>query len=145
MIKKDKIVYVILAIIIVILVVIISWQILGKKSSSYYAIFLNNGNMYFGQLERFSRYTLINPYFLTVTEDPENPFIIQRFRDAFWGPSQKVNFNPQNVIWISKLNSDSPVISYIQGRESGTIPAPKIQAPEAPQTPGAGEETTPSE
>lgn len=142
MIKKDKVVYTILIIVIIILVAFVSWQTFGKKSSSYHAVLLSNGSMYFGQLESSSRYTLINPYFLTVTEDPENPFIIQRFQDWFWGPGQKISFSSENVVWATKLNPDSPVIDYMEGRESGTIPAPQIQAPQT-QTPGG--EITPSE
>lgn len=146
MIEKDKILYLVLGLTIAILLAVILWQSFGKRAANYYALYLSNGNIYFGKLKRFSHYTLIDPYFLTITQDEGNPFIIRRFRDAFWGPSGKLRFNPENVIWITKLDPNSVLINYMEGREKGTIfPQPQLPQPQTPPEETPPEETPPSE
>ncbi|MBI2591260.1 MAG: hypothetical protein HYW34_01115 [Candidatus Brennerbacteria bacterium] len=121
----------------------VGWQKLNAESP-YYAVFLQTGDLYFGQLSRSfipsSRVDLKNVYILARTNDEKNPFSLQKFSDAFWGPSGQISLSRDKVVWINKLKSDSQVAGAIKAAGSGAQQfAPQAavpqQLPQAPETP----------
>ncbi len=112
--KQKKIVFWGIITIIVVVLVVLGLYFVFTARSHYYAIYFRTGDIYFGRLNKFSRYTLKDPYLLVFTQDQENPMLFQRFQNAFWAPSNKLKFNPENVIWMTRLAAGSPVITLIE-------------------------------
>lgn len=141
-----------LLVVIVLLVGVIGffgWQKLNSEVP-YYAVFLQTGDMYFGQLSRSfmpsSNVILKNVYILARTDDKQHPFSLQKFSDAFWGPSEQISLSRDKVVWINKLKLDSQVANAIKAAASGgqqfvpqaTIPQ---QLPQASVQPPAQEQS----
>lgn len=85
---------------------------------SYYAVLMNGGEMYFGTLHRFPELALVNVYALQKNENnPQAPFSLAKFGDAFWGPKDEMRLNRTNVLWMSELKGDSAVVKYIESKK----------------------------
>ena len=133
-----------LLVVIVLLVGVVGffgWQKFGSEAP-YYAVFLQTGDLYFGQLSRSlipgSNVTLKNVYILARNQDnQQNPFSLQKFSDAFWGPSENISLSRDKVVWINKLKSDSQVVASIKAAVAGGQQfAPQSAVPQQlPQAP----------
>ncbi len=115
--NKDKFIKIALIIAIIALCVLI-YISLGNKTStiknSYYAVYLQTGDMYFGKLSRFPRLAISDVWFLQVsTQEDQTGFNLAKFSNAVFGPKDKMEINKENVVWISKLADDSQVVTYI--------------------------------
>ncbi|MEK7146881.1 MAG: hypothetical protein AAB772_01355 [Patescibacteria group bacterium] len=119
------------------------WQKFSAEAP-YYAVFLQTGDLYFGQLSKSlipgSNITLKNTHMLINDQnDKQNPFKLQKFSDAFWGPSENISLSRDKVVWINKLKPDSQVALAIKNAASGNQQAfpqssvpPQAPAPEIP-------------
>ena len=133
-IKKSKAFWITIATITVILLIAIILQVVFR--SGYYAFYLSTGDIYFGKLAWFSRYTIKDPYYLQFTQSEQSPIRIVRFQNAFWGPGKELKLNPQNVIWVSKLSPTSQVVKYIESQgELGPMPIGPVPGRAMPSTP----------
>lgn len=118
----------------------LGWQKFNSEAP-YYAVFLQTGDLYFGQLSRSlipgSNITLKNVYILSRTDDKNNPFSLQKFSDAFWGPSGNISLSRDKVVWINELKPDSQVVSSIKAAAVGGQQfAPQSQvSQQTPQAP----------
>jgi hypothetical protein len=130
--------------IILFLVAIIVGVLLGlgliyitKQKKNYYAVFLNNGNVYFGKLSTFPRLKLDNAIFVQV--DDKGQISFPHFKNAFWKPKGSIYLNQNSVLFIAPLAEDSPFIDSIEGRQpmvqqpvqSQSAPLPSTNFPEA--------------
>ena len=88
---------------------------LWQKQDNYYAIYLKTGGIYFGKLVRFSHYKLEDPYLLNINQNQGGKISVQKFQNAFWAPEPEIKINPENVVWIARLSSQSPVVKYMKG------------------------------
>lgn len=140
----------VLIIVVVVLVVVVGGLVAWKQfagDAPLYAVYLRTGDLYFGQLTRFPSFGLKHVYLLQVNqENTTNPLSIQRFADVFWGPEDKVTLNREDVVWYTKLRSDSELVNLIRTNPMLTAPqqpAGQTQgepsAPLAPNSPGAQE------
>lgn len=112
-ISKKNILFFIVALIII-LVVIIYWR-QNKIEKPYYAVYLENGDIYFGKLSFFPYSSLSNVYFLQKNpSDPQNPFSVLKFENAFWGQENKIYINKKKIIWKTRLKDDSQVLNIIE-------------------------------
>ena len=85
----------------------------------YYAVYLRTGDLYFGYLCKFfSKYTLTNVYLLQVNQKGE--FNLQKFEQSAYQPEDKIVLNKENIVWISKLQKESPLISILEGKQAST-------------------------
>ncbi len=120
---KNNLNKVLLAVVVVLFLVlagILSWQFLGGQPS-YYAVYLRTGDLYFGELSTFPSFTLKHVYMLQVnSQDQKNPLSIQKFTNVFWGPEDYLNINKNDVVWYTKLASDSKLTQLIQSNPSLT-------------------------
>ena len=117
MINKDKFIKISLIIAIILLSVLVYVSFLNKidKRSTYHAVFLRSGDMYFGKLSRFPKLTLSDVWYLQVNtqENQQTGFNLAKFTNMVFGPKDKMDINKENVVWISKLTDDSQVVSFI--------------------------------
>jgi hypothetical protein len=90
----------------------------GSKDSDYVAVYMNSGDVYFGQLARFPKLTLANAYTLQRTDDQNTPFTLVKFKEAFWGPQGDIELSEDNVLWIAELGEDSQVLKSIREQEA---------------------------
>ncbi len=83
------------------------WKAFIEKPE-YTAVYLRTGDLYFGELVRFPHYGLKHPYLLQFNKDnQQNPFGLQSFKDAIWGPEDFISLNQDEVVWTAHLRSDS--------------------------------------
>ena len=104
----------------------INWQI----QKPYYAVYLRTGDLYFGHLGKFfSKYTLTNVYLLQ--RDSSGNFSLQKFEQSAYQPEDKIVLNKDNIVWISKLQKESPLTSVLEGKQA---PTPTTIPPETSTT-----------
>ena len=93
----------------------------SPDNNSYYAVYLQSGEIYFGKLERLSFFmgltgpsvVLKNPHFLVRNPDGQN-FQVNKFKDAIYGPENEIILNPEKVLWLSPLRADSPIMETLK-------------------------------
>lgn len=90
-----------------------------EMKKPYYAVYLQTGDLYFGHLSKsFSKYTLTNVHLLQA--DQSGNLSLQKFDQSAFQPEDKITLNRDNVVWISKIKSDSPIISSLEGKQAPT-------------------------
>jgi hypothetical protein len=121
----------------------VSFIYLTKKKSNYYAVFLNNGAIYFGKLSTFPKLKLDDAIFLQV--DQQGQASVQRFKDAFWVPKGTIYLNQNSILFIAPLDENSPLVNLIEQRQAPTqIPQqPSQQQP--PARPSISTTSTPQQ
>ncbi|MCH8847198.1 MAG: hypothetical protein IIC11_10790 [Proteobacteria bacterium] len=120
----NKILLIVVVLLVVVLVSLVLWQRGLFGSPTYTAVFLRTGDLYFGQLRQFPTLTLHNVYLLQITQDPQAPLSLQKFTNVIWGPEDKIKLNRDQVVWMSRLRSDS---QFVQAIERGPVPVGQQQ------------------
>lgn len=88
-----------------------------KISKPYYAVYLRTGDLYFGYLHKcFSKYTLTNVYVLQ--RDSNGNYSLQKFEQSAYQPEDKLILNKENVVWISPIQKNSPLMSILEGKQA---------------------------
>lgn len=80
---------------------------------TYHAVYLDTGDLYFGELVTFPRFGLKNIYVLQVGQG-EAPISIQKFVDVVWGPKDYIAINRDKVVWSAPLDSTKQLATFIQ-------------------------------
>lgn len=92
------------------------------NASEYYAVFLTNGQVYFGQLkEKNNReFVLTNVYYLQLSDTAtaqqelsESRFSLVKLGDELHGPTDEMFINMDNLLFYEKLKKDSKVVESI--------------------------------
>ncbi len=117
---KNRLIISVLIIILLILIATILWLVVRMNDnktteySPYSAVYLSNGEIYFGRLSWFPSPKLKNVFFIQNNQDDENPGLsLQSLKSAFWGPADEIQLNSKEIIFWAKLRSDSQVASLI--------------------------------
>jgi len=99
---------------VIIIIAIIYWR-QNNIEKPYYAVYLENGDIYFGKLNIFPYLSLSDVYFLQKNpSDTQNPFSVVKFENAFWGPENKIDISREKIIWKTRLKKDSQVLNVIK-------------------------------
>ena len=113
--KFNKFLLILVIILLLTLVGVIYWQKVGFQKS-YYAVYLETGDLYFGKLSKIPRYTLSDAYLLQRNlNDSEKPYSLQRLEQVFWQPENKIELNPDKIVWVAKLKPGSEVMNFLTG------------------------------
>ncbi|MFA5459802.1 MAG: hypothetical protein WC283_00465 [Candidatus Paceibacterota bacterium] len=137
MINKDKFFKIALVIAIILLVVLVYLSFIDKAKAiknPYYAVYLRTGDMYFGKISKFPKFTLSDVWFLQANLNEQGGFNLTEFDKAIFGPSDEIEINKDDIVWISKLRDESEVVKYIQGDITGVTPQVETPQTQAPQT-----------
>lgn len=135
--KLNKVLLIVVIVLVLILLAVLAWQ-LWWSSPSYYAVYLRTGDLYFGELSTFPSFTLSHVYMLQVnSQNQQNPVSVQKFTNVFWGPEDSIKINRDDVVWYTRLTSDSQLVKLIQTNPSltpasgaqGQAPAAENQPP----------------
>jgi hypothetical protein len=113
---------------------------LTKKKSNYYAVFLNNGAIYFGKLSTFPKLKLDDAIFIQVDQQGQASF--QRFKDAFWMPKGPIYLNRDSILFIAPIDEGSPLVNLIEQKQ---VPTPIPQQPQTPSRPSTSTTSTPQQ
>ena len=86
----------------------------------YYAVQMENGDLYFGKLTRFPRFGLRDAYIPQSVSDPTNPLgqslrVVSLLQVSIWRASE-IELNKDKVLSISKVDRDSQVMQSIKGQ-----------------------------
>lgn len=141
---------IVVAVLIVLILLLKGWRGSGAISAAdvnpdtYQAVFLINGQHYFGHLEAGKRdgFTLTDVYYVQPqqndpTADPANQqFQLIKFGNEIHGPEDVLHLNWSNVLFWENLRADSKVVNGIaqekeRRAQAATLPpvAPAVTAP----------------
>lgn len=120
-----------------------------ENVSEYQAVFLTNGQVYFGKLEgQSSRYvTLTDIYYLQVneplqqgqeqTQSTQQPQLsLVKLGNELHGPVDEMEINRDHILFIEDIKKDGRVATAIAEHKAN--PNAGAQTPPATQTPAAG-------
>lgn len=127
---NGRIVWLIVLIVIVVLILIclISW-LGGPKTSGYQAVFLSNGQVYFGKVSKLSRQyaELEDIYYLQLTkplqtqEPPlegeaatQSKLTLMKLGNELHGPKDTMIINQKHILFVENLKDDSKVVEAIK-------------------------------
>ena len=102
----------ILLVLIIILLAILFVLIYQNKQPAFYAVYLETGELYFGNLHYFPYFYLDNVYFLTQVN---NQFQLSKFENTAWSPEDKIYLTRSKIVWIAKIKENSQLIEIISG------------------------------
>lgn len=94
--------------------------IFGSQGDAYSAVFLANGQVYFGKMTKNSDKEIVlnNVYYLQVGEAAttlnQNSFKLVKLGDELHGPTDELFINKANVIFYEYLRDDSKVVESIK-------------------------------
>lgn len=92
------------------------------RSGEYQAVFLDNGQVYFGKLEesRNEFYILTDVFYLQsgVTVDQTTNLALTKLGSEAHGPEDKMQINKEHVLFIEDMKDDSKVVQAIQQYKS---------------------------
>lgn len=114
-------------------------------ASPYSAVYLSNGDMYFGSLSWFPKPRLSNVWLIqrTVDQNNQQQVGVAQFNKAFWAPMDEINLNPKEIVWWTRLQSNSELVkamdnpSLLQQQQAQQPPAatstPRNSQPVSPR------------
>ena len=91
-----------------------------KGGEPYYAVQMENGDLYFGKVSYFPKFSLRETYIVQSVQDPTSPLgsslsIIPLNQATIWS-ANKINLNKDKVLSISEVNKESQVMKLILGQ-----------------------------
>lgn len=107
-----------------------------SENSKYSAVYLSTGDIYFGEFSRWPKPHITNAWYLERGANAENqPQIgVVPMKAVFWAPAEHLYLNPKQIIFRTRLRSDSPIVQAMEnptgqppgptGGPSGTSTAP---------------------
>ncbi|MBI2474955.1 hypothetical protein HYV69_00840 [Candidatus Uhrbacteria bacterium] len=92
---------------------------LGMTSIEYQAVFLDNGQVYFGKLKKSGEdfYELTDVFYLqtgAVGIDQASNLSLAKLGNEAHGPEDKMQINKDHVLFIEDMKSESKVVKAIQ-------------------------------
>ena len=136
--KNNKVLSIIVIVLLAALVGIVVWQVFF--GSSYAAVYLKTGDLYFGKLVQLPSFGLKNVYMIQANpQNTQTPLSIQKFTNVFWGPQDYLKINRSEVVWTTNLRADSQLLKVF--KENPNLAAP--QGEQAPQGPGQLQQPAP--
>lgn len=127
--KILKFLIIILILIILVLGGLFVRQMTDKKdpnTSDYYAVFLANGQVYFGKLAKKNKeeFVIKNVYYLQIggeasaqKELSESRFSLIKLGDELHGPTDEMFINTNSILFYEKLKNDSKVVESIMSNK----------------------------
>lgn len=91
----------------------------GLVKSDYQAVFLTNGQVYFGKLldSKSEFLTLTNVYYFQTEAEKEemkaDDLVLVKLGDELHGPTDKMEINQEHILFIEDLADDSKVLKAI--------------------------------
>ena len=114
----NKILLVVVILLIIVLAVIL-W-VPGVFGSSYYAVYLASGDLYFGKMCWYNPHVLTDVRTIQQQKDENGDPVLSLVNfstSVVWGPAGNLKLNEKNILWTSKLTDESQVVKFIKGEK----------------------------
>ncbi|HRY63253.1 MAG TPA: hypothetical protein P5267_01440 [Patescibacteria group bacterium] len=104
------------------------------SADSYYAVFLSNGQVYFGKISKTdNKYTTIDDiYYIQVSQDlqqvtppgttPQQQLSLVKLGQELHGPKDFMQVNNDHIIFTEELKTDGKVVEAITAYKAGNQP-----------------------
>ncbi|MGE4554682.1 MAG: hypothetical protein AB7D02_00900 [Candidatus Paceibacterota bacterium] len=127
--KKDfaqKAILVLLLVLVAFLAYLVFKNFKNIEQDKYYAVYLRTGDLYFGKISWFPKFTLKDVWFLQRATDNSGQvsFNLVKFSEAIYNPVDQLEINKDNVVWVARIDSSSPLIQEIKRRKVTQSPLP---------------------
>ena len=89
-------------------------------SSSYYAVYLISGDLYFGKMAWYNSHVLTDVRMIQQQKDEKEQMVLSLAdfsKSVVWGPVGELRLNKNNILWTSKLTDESQVVKLISGEK----------------------------
>ena len=91
-----------------------------KGEEQYYAVQMENGDLYFGKISYFPKFSLKDVYIPQSVSDPTNPLgqslrVASLNQGSIW-KANEIQLNRDKVLSVSKVDEDSQVMQAIKGQ-----------------------------
>ena len=91
-----------------------------KGEEPYYAVQMENGDLYFGRVSYFPKFSLRETYIVQSVQDPTSPLgsslrVVPLNQATIWS-ANKINLNKDKVLSVSEVNKESQVMKLILGQ-----------------------------
>ena len=112
--------------------VYLGWRI-ATKQASYYAVYFETGEIYFGKFRAFPVPSLSDVWILQ--GDAENRLALNPLSASVWQP-KTLKLNPFKIVFLAKVSDDSPVVRTIRQGVVAATPTPsQLPSPETSPAP----------
>ena len=114
----------------------------AKSGSDWQAVFLANGQVYFGQIKSQNDHQIVmdSIYYLQVDQSAQEQdknaqpkLSLVKLGNELHGPKDEMSINYQNVLFVEDLKDDGKVVTaindYVKNGSQPTVQAPAAQAP----------------
>ena len=84
---------------------------------SYYAVYLTNGDLYFGKKAWYSPRILTDVRVIQQQKDAKDQPVLSLVdfsKSVVWGPAGDLRLNEKSILWTSKLTDESQVVKLIK-------------------------------
>ncbi|TSC82058.1 MAG: Uncharacterized protein G01um101420_588 [Parcubacteria group bacterium Gr01-1014_20] len=130
--KISKKMFVVAALVLLVLIVVLLALLFANlnkpKLSKFSAVYLENGDVYFGKLSWFPHLSLSGTWFIQKNTDQTgaSQLNINPFSGIFWGPDSKIYLNRDHVVFTVRLRTDSQVAKFLENppENNPTNPTP---------------------
>lgn len=89
--------------------------VVGGVASSYSAVYLTNGDVYFGVLHHFPAFYLSDAYVFERATDAndQTSMTILPFKNLFWDPAGDIYLNPVQILFTAPLRAGSSIVGVL--------------------------------
>lgn len=116
--KLNKVLLVVVILLVIILGVILWMPSISE--SSYYAVYLTSGDLYFGKMTWYKPHVLTDVRAIQQQKDEKGQPVLSLAdfsKSVVWGPAGDLRLNEKNILWTSKLTDESQVVKLIKGEK----------------------------
>lgn len=111
LVKPSKLPWIILGVITFVLINIAAYVYMKSKPKTYQAVFLDSGQVYFGQLNGD---ILSHVYFIQMVASSTE---LVPITSAIHIPTDEMKLNAQHVLFSETLSNSSPIVKTIEGQK----------------------------
>lgn len=126
--RKSKAWLWIVVAVVVVALALIAWWVIPMFGSSYYAVYLNTGDLYFGKLSTFPSMKLSDVWYLQ--RDQQNQLALSEFSKVLWGPRGDLKLSSDSIVWMAKISSESQILPVLKGEKIAQQPAAQRGVPQ---------------
>ncbi len=116
--KKNIFIFIVfvVAVFILILAGVLIGKIFSDNNDSYHAVYMDTGDLYFGELSTFPSLSLSNVWYVQgISQSEGGGLSINDFTKTVWGPTGSIFLNDDHVVWKVKLSDKSEIIPLLKG------------------------------
>jgi len=114
-----------LIILTIFLLLLLIYTLVAKKNlfeKPYYVVYLETGDLYFGKLSRFPKFTLSDVWLLQMGQgEYQQDLGLAKFEKAIYEPEDKMEINRSKVVFMAKLKNTSQLVQSIKNAEKEII------------------------